>query len=239
MPLTTGDSKRIFLSQVFILTLSHWQFQLPRVVDPPPTPFFPPPSNFSANLSFEPFVDVFHRGFISPLHQMNQIWEHVGGGNRENSPAEVTLCPIIAPALLYIHQSAVSYLGQLCPQVIRRPQGTRYFGTRPLMPPQTWITNSPRKDLHSQGFVQKNECTVLLYKRNSGGSEENLTTYDDILFQLCDIFSTFPMPPKNVCWTFVLVSVSKNALYVLLTMSSPKKTNRNILSSWLSGSLSR
>lgn len=129
---------------------------------------------------------------------MNQIWEHVGGGNRENSPTEVTLCLIIAPALLYIHQTAVSYLGQLCPQVIRRPQGTRYFGTRPLMPPQTWITNSPRNDLYSQGFVQKNECTVLLYKQNSGSSEENLTTYDDILFQLCDIFSTFSMPKKCV-----------------------------------------
>lgn len=240
MPLTTGDLKRIFLSQVFILRLSHWQFRLLRMVDFfPPNSFFPAPCNFSANLSFEPFVDVFHRGFISPLHQMNQIWEHVGGGNRENSPAEVTLCLIIAPALLYIHQSAVSYLGQLCPQVIRRPQGTRYFGTRPLMPPQTWITNSPRNDLYSQGFVQKNECTFLLRKQNSGSSGENTTTYDDILFELFDIFSHFKCQ-KYVCSALVLVSMWKNALFVLLTMSSPKKTNnRNILSSWLSGSLWR
>lgn len=42
----------------------------------------------------------------------------------QNSPAEVTLCPIIAPALLYMHQSTVRYLGQLYPEVFTRPQDT-------------------------------------------------------------------------------------------------------------------
>lgn len=104
-------------------------------------------SNFSANLSFEPFMDSPLRGFISSLHQMNQIWEYACEEDWKNSPAEVTLCPIIAPALLYIHQSTVSYLGQLYPKVFRRPQGTRYFGTGPPCSLSLLKTHSLRNGL--------------------------------------------------------------------------------------------
>ena len=83
-------------------------------------------SDIGANLSFEPFMDSPLRGFIYSSHQMNQIWEYSCEDDWENSPAEVTLCPIIAPALLYTHPSTVNYLGQLYPKVFRRPQDNFY-----------------------------------------------------------------------------------------------------------------
>lgn len=101
-------------------------------------------SNFGANLSFEPFMDSPLRGLVSSLHQMNQIWEYACEEDWENSPAEVTLCPRIAQALLYIHQSTVSYLGQLYPKVFGRPQGTGYFGTGPFCPLSLMKTHSLR-----------------------------------------------------------------------------------------------
>lgn len=60
------------------------------------------------------------------------------------------------------------------------------------MPPQTL------QEMTCTECTSQNECTVLPCKQNSGSSEENLTTYDDILFQLCDLFSTFQMPKKCV-----------------------------------------
>lgn len=137
---TTGALENVPHPRVHkkLLAFSHCRLQLLWLLDFFAAFFFS--SNFCANLSFEPFVDVSHTGFISSLHQMNQIWEYACEEDGENSPAEVTLCSIIAPALLYIHQSAVSYLGQLCPQVFRRPQGTRYFGARPFLPPLPYVS---------------------------------------------------------------------------------------------------
>lgn len=121
----------------------------------------PPPSDFSANLSFEPFMDSHLRGFISSLRQMNQIWEYAREEGWENSPAEVTLCPIISPALLYIHQSTVSYLGQLHPKVFSRPQGTRYFGTSPFCPfPLPYANSLSQNITFTSERLPRSECMV-------------------------------------------------------------------------------
>lgn len=123
--------------------------------------FAPPPSDFSANLSFEPFMDSHLRGFISSLRQMNQIWEYAREEGWENSPAEVTLCPIISPALLYIHQSTVSYLGQLHPKVFSRPQGTRYFSTSPFCPfPLPYANSLSQNITFTSERLPRSECMV-------------------------------------------------------------------------------
>ena len=123
--------------------------------------FSPPPSDFSANLSFELFMDSHLGGFISSLRQMNQIWEYAREEGWENSPAEVTLCPIISPALLYIHQSLVSYLGQLHPKVFSRPQGTRYSGTGPLCPfPLPYANSFPQNITFTSERLPRSECMV-------------------------------------------------------------------------------
>ena len=72
---------------------------------------------------------------------MDQIWVHNCEKDRENSP-EVSSSAILAQALLYIHQSAVRYSGQLHPQVLRRPHSRRPFSLHLLCASsfsQTWL----------------------------------------------------------------------------------------------------
>lgn len=74
----------------------------------------------------ESFSDI--SVFFLSTRQMKQIRPYVWKESAENGLAGVTLSNN-SPALLYIHQSAVSYLGQLYTRVCRGPRGTRRLNT--------------------------------------------------------------------------------------------------------------
>lgn len=79
----------------------------------------------------ESFADV--SDFFLSTHQMKQIRPCVWEEKAENGLAGVTLSNN-SPALLYIHQSAVSYLGQLYTGVFWGPRGTRRLDTKHFCP---------------------------------------------------------------------------------------------------------
>lgn len=79
----------------------------------------------------ESFADV--SVFFPSTHQMKQIRPCVCKENTENGLAGVTLSNN-SPALLYIHQSAVSYLGRLSTGVFWGPRGTRRLDTKHFCP---------------------------------------------------------------------------------------------------------
>lgn len=123
-------------------------------------------------------MSVSPRDFIS-LHQMNQIWEHNCEKDRENSP-EVTSSPILAQALLYIHQSAVSYSGQLHSQVFRRPHGRRPF----------WLPLLYASSFSQTWLVPMNLCpkvNIWSYITREITKAENITLNTDLcqLHQVC------------------------------------------------------